>query len=102
MAVYRVHFSWKEKEYILKASSLDLTHPYFVSIKDLILPKESSYLINPADDELRKTFDGVRQLMLPFQSVALIEEYREDPDIDDETETTSKGKVISNRIFKKD
>ena len=38
MNIFRVHFTWKEKEYALKATSLDMTHPYFVSIKDLVLP----------------------------------------------------------------
>lgn len=79
--IYRVHFSWKETEYTLKARSLDMTHPYFVCIKDLVLPPEDSVLINPADDEIRKKFGEVRQLMLPLQSVSLIEEYREDPDL---------------------
>lgn len=81
MSVFRVHFTWKNKEYSLKATSLDMTHPYFVSIKDLLLP-EGSLLINPADDEIRKNFGGVRQLLLPFSAVSLIEEYRRDPDGD--------------------
>lgn len=101
MAVYRVHFTWKEKEYTLKAESLDMTHPYFVCIKDLLLPEEKSYLINPADDEIRKHFEGVRQLLLPFQSVSLIEEYREDPDKLDQSGEPAKGKVITSPVFKK-
>jgi hypothetical protein len=79
MSVFRIHFSWKDKEYVLKAEGLDMTHPYFVAIKDLVLPEEG-VLINPADDDLRKKFGRVRQLMLPFQAVSLIEEYKEDPD----------------------
>ncbi len=101
MAVYRVHFTWKEKEYCLKAESLDMTHPYFVCIKDLLLPEEKSYLINPADDEIRKNFSEVRQLLLPFQSVSLIEEYREDPDKSAPREGTEKGKLITSPVFKK-
>ncbi len=100
MTIYRVHFTWQEKEYALKATSLDMTHPYFVAIKDLVLPQEKSYLINPADDEIRKNFAGVRQLMLPFQSISLIEEYPQDPD-QSSHDSGSQGKVISNRIFKK-
>lgn len=99
MAVYRVHFTWKEKEFTLKASSLDMTHPYFVCIKDLILPEEKSYLINPADDEIRKHFGGVRQLMLPLQSVSIIEEYKEDPD--PKEAASSAGKIISDRFSSK-
>lgn len=96
MTIYRVHFSWKEKEYILKATLLDLTHPYFVSIKDLILPKESSVLINPADDEIRKNFGKVRHLMLPFQSVSLIEEFSEDPDKEDHETLNQTKSIIKN------
>ena len=70
--VFRVHFTWKDKEYVLKAHSLDMTHPYFVCIKDLILPADSRVLINPSDDDIRQKFGDVRQLMLPFQSVPLL------------------------------
>lgn len=100
MAVYRVHFTWKEKEYTLKATSLDMTHPYFVCIKDIVLPEEKSYLINPADDEIRKHFDGVRQLMIPFQSVSMVEEYPIDPD-PKQSEVTAPKKIITDRFAKK-
>ena len=103
MNIFRVHFTWKEKAYELKARSLDMTHPYFVSIKDLVLPEESSVLINPADDEIRKNFSGVRQLMLPFQSVSLIEEFTEDPDADKTSPTPRppKGEVVHTGRFNK-
>lgn len=99
MNIFRVHFTWKEKEYTLKALSLDMTHPYFVSIKDLVLPEKSSVLINPADDEIRKNFGEVRQLMLPFQSVSLIEEYKEDPDLKKEEKRSIKGEVVKSDKF---
>jgi len=99
MNVFRVHFTWKEKEYALKAYSLDMTHPYFVSIKDLLLPEESNVLINPADDEIRKKFGSVRQLMLPFQSVSLIEEFVEDPDMEKPALKTPKGEVVRTDCF---
>lgn len=101
MNIFRVHFTWKEKEYTLKAYNLDMTHPYFVSIKDLVLPAESNVLINPADDEIRKNFGSVRQLMLPFQSVSLIEEFLEDPDLKEPDQESPKGEIISNKRFKK-
>ena len=74
MSLYRVHFTWKGKELQLSARSLDLTHPYFVSIKDLVFPTETKLIINPADDELNKAFGGSKHLMIPFQTVQLIEE----------------------------
>ncbi len=101
MPIYRLHFTWKEKEYILKAKSLDLTHPYFVCIKDLVLPEESPVLITPADDEIRRSFSAVRQLMVPFQAVSLIEEFTCDPDLNKEEKKSSKGEVVVNKRFMK-
>ena len=102
MNIFRVHFTWKEKQYELKARSLDMTHPYFVSIKDLVLPADNGVLINPADDEIRKNFADVRQLMLPFQSVSLIEEFTEDPDAKRAKQPPAKGgKMVADRFKKK-
>ncbi|MBI9105109.1 MAG: DUF1820 family protein [Spirochaetales bacterium] len=78
MSIYRVHFKWKDKDLQLKASSLDLTHPYFVSIRDLILNKESRLIIDPSEDEVRRLFGKVEHLMIPFQTVSLIEEFRDE------------------------
>ena len=58
VSLYRVHFKWKEKEVELMARSLDLTHPYFVSIKNLVFPTEPKLVINPAEEETRRTFGG--------------------------------------------
>ncbi len=74
MSIYRVLFTWKGKELELKARSLDLTHPYFVSIKDLIFPEGPKLIINPAEDELLKNFGKSKHIMIPFQTVHLIEE----------------------------
>ncbi len=96
--VFRVHFTWKKKEYTLKAHDLDMTHPYFVAIKDLVLPPPGGVLINPADDEIRKNFQDVRQLMLPFQSVSLIEEFKQDPDTKSD-DAAPKGEIIASSAF---
>ncbi|MFW5712628.1 MAG: DUF1820 family protein [Spirochaetota bacterium] len=82
MSLYRVHFTWNEKEVVLKARSLDLTHPYFVSIKDIILPKKNQLIIDPSEDEILKTFGEADHLMLPFQKVYLIEELKNTPEAD--------------------
>lgn len=78
MSLYRVHFKWKEKEVELMARKLDLTHPYFVSIKDIIFKNKSGILINPAQDDVKKTFGEAEHLMIPFQTVSLIEELSEE------------------------
>lgn len=78
MSVYKVHFTWKNKEIVLKAKSLDLTHPYFVSIRDIDLPTGTKIIIDPTEDEVRKTFGSADHLMIPFQTVSLIEELSEE------------------------
>jgi hypothetical protein len=77
--VYRIHFTWNKKEVSIKAASLDLTHPYFVSIKGLIFPASSSLIIDPARDELAKAFGEADHIMIPFQTVSLIEELKDTP-----------------------
>ena len=84
--MYRVHFKWKEKDIQLTAKSLDLTHPYFVSIKNLIFPTGKKLIINPSEDDVRRAFKDSDHLMIPFQSVKLIEELS--------TESAKKNRVM--------
>jgi hypothetical protein len=77
LSLYRVHFKWKDKEIQLTAKSLDLTHPYFVSIKDLVFSDKKTMIINPAQDDIMKAFGNSKHLMIPFQTVLLIEELEE-------------------------
>ena len=78
MSIYRVYFKWKDKDVELTAKSLDLSHPYFVSIKDLVFVDKSSLIINPAQDDVRRDFGKANHLMIPFQTVTLIEEINEE------------------------
>ena len=64
-----------------------MTHPYFVSLKGLIFPEARSVIIDPSEDELRREFGEAEHIMLPFQSVALIEEIPDRP-------PSETGKVI--------
>jgi hypothetical protein len=78
MSVYKVHFKWKEKEIFLTAKSLDMTHPYFVSIKDLIFSAKKKIIIDPTEDEVKNRFGDVEHIMIPFQAVTFIEEYSDE------------------------
>jgi len=78
MSLYRVHFKWKNKDIQLTAKSLDLTHPYFVSIKDLVFSKEQKLIINPSEEDIHRAFGNSNHLMIPFQTVSLIEELNKD------------------------
>ncbi len=60
------------------ARSLDLTHPYFVSIKDLVFPKGKNLIIDPSEDDVRKTFSETNHIMIPLQSVSMIEELQDE------------------------
>jgi len=80
MSLYRVHFTWNEKDVVLKARKLDLTHPYFVSIKDILLPAKNQLIIDPSEDEIIKYFGEADHLMIPFQKVFLIEELKDEPE----------------------
>ncbi|MDA3951179.1 MAG: DUF1820 family protein [Spirochaeta sp.] len=91
MSTYRIHFTWNEKNRIIESRSLDMTHPYFVSITGLIFPEKSAVIIAPDADELRREFGDADHLMIPFQSVQLIEEYTAQQQ---NTHSHETGKVI--------
>ena len=71
--MYKVHFRLKDTEYQLVAASLDLTHPYFVSIKDMDLTYEDGLVVNPHLENTKKRFKDVSNIMIPLQNVVLIE-----------------------------
>jgi len=77
VSIYRVHFKWKDKDLVLRARNLDLTHPYFVSITDLVFPEGKKLIIDPSEDDVRRMFGKSDHLMIPFQTVALIEEFKD-------------------------
>ncbi len=78
MGMFRIHFTYDKKEVVLLAKNLDMTHPYFVSIKNIELPKSSPLIIDPNRDSVEKQFGQSYHLMIPFQSVSLIEELQEE------------------------
>jgi len=71
--VFKVHFQLKGVDYELVAADLDLTHPYFVSIKEMDLDYEEGMVVNPHLENTKKRFQETSNIMIPFQSVALIE-----------------------------
>lgn len=75
--MYKVYFTLKDEAYELVAASLDLSHPYFVSIKDLDLDYEEGLVVNPHLENTRKRFQNTTNIMIPFQTVHLIEKVPE-------------------------
>jgi hypothetical protein len=78
MALFKIQVRLSDKEVVFYAKELDMTHPYFVSIKNLVFQNESVLLINPAENEIYKKFKNSKNIMFPVQSVLLIEEVPED------------------------
>lgn len=74
--MYRVHFQIKGVEYELVAESLDLSHPYFVSIKHIDFDYAEGMVVNPHMENTRKRFRDTVTLMIPLQNCALIEQIR--------------------------
>ncbi|MCB1049159.1 MAG: DUF1820 family protein [Acidobacteria bacterium] len=72
--MYKVHFRLKDTDYELVAESLDLSHPYFVSIKDFVLDYDEGIVVNPHLENTRKRFKGIANIMIPVQSCSLIEQ----------------------------
>lgn len=77
--LYKVHFRFKDTDFELVAESLDLSHPYFVSIKDIRLDFDEGTLVNPHLENTRKRFRGIDNLMIPVQNCALIEQFPWNP-----------------------
>jgi hypothetical protein len=71
--VFKVFFNLKNVEYELVAADLDLSHPYFVSIKDFDLDYDEGLVVNPHLENTRKRFRHTETIMIPFQSCSLIE-----------------------------
>jgi len=95
--LYKVHFRWRDEDYELVAKSLDLTHPFFVSIKDIDLEYDEGVVVNPRLENTRKQFREATTLMIPAQSVSLIEQV---PSRDKKRETVSdpEGRVLKIRV----
>ncbi|MFH1729547.1 MAG: DUF1820 family protein [Pseudomonadota bacterium] len=72
--MYRVSFKLETKNYEVMAKTLDMSHPYFVTIKDLHFEDQSAIVISPSGNESKKRFEASKFIMIPLQSLALIEE----------------------------
>lgn len=75
--MFKVYFKLKDTEFEIVAGDLDLSHPYFVSIKDFDLDYDKSLVVNPQLENTRKRFRDIETIMIPFQCCSLIEKVPE-------------------------
>lgn len=84
--IYRVFFSSNGKNYELYAREVASAEVYgFVAVSGLLFGEATSLLLNPAEESLKKEFEGVDRILLPYHQVSRI----------DEVEREGRGKVIA-------
>ncbi len=83
--IYRVFFTSQGKAYEVYARQVGQAELYgFVVIEGLLFGETSSLLHNPAEESLKKEFEGVERFMVPYHQVNRI----------DEVEREGRGKMV--------
>lgn len=84
--IYRIFFTSQGKAYELYARKVEQADLYgFVMIEGLLFGETSSLLHNPAEEGLKKEFEGVDRFYVPYHQVNRI----------DEVEREGRGKIVS-------
>lgn len=82
----RVFFTSNGKAYELYARTVEAADIYgFVQISGLLFGETSSVLLNPAEESLKKEFEGVDRILVPYHQISRI----------DEVDREGRGKVVS-------
>ena len=72
---FRIIFVSSNKIYEIYARVVTSSAIYgFIEVSDLILEKENKILVDPNEDELKREFEGVKRMYIPFHSVVRIDE----------------------------
>ncbi len=83
---YRIFFASNGKAYELYARQVASADIYgFVEISGLLFGETASVLLNPAEESLKKEFEGVDRILLPYHQVSRI----------DEVDREGRGKVVA-------
>ncbi len=84
--VFRIFFTSQGKGYELYARKVEQADLYgFVVVEGLLFGEKSSLLHDPAEESLKKEFEGVDRFLVPFHQISRI----------DEVDKEGRGKVIS-------
>lgn len=77
--IYRVFFTNQGKGYELYARKVDQSDIYgFVAIEGLLFGEQSSLLHSPAEESLKKEFEDVDRILVPFHQVSRIDEVKKE------------------------
>jgi len=74
-SLYRIFFTSQEKAYEIYARKVEQAELYgFVLIEDIVFGEKSTIVVDPGEECLKSEFGGVKRLMIPYHSVARIDE----------------------------
>ena len=77
--LYRIQFVTGKKEFDIKAQIVRESEFFgFMEISDFILTDPSKVVITPEEDSLKKEFESVKRILIPYQHVKRIDEFEED------------------------
>ena len=83
---YRIFFAGNGNVYELYARHVASADIYgFVEIAGLLFGETTSVLLNPAEESLKKEFEGVDRILLPYHQISRI----------DEVDREGRGKVVT-------
>lgn len=72
--LYRIRFLTQDQLYELYAKRVVQGELYgFVTIEEIVFERGSSIVVDPAEEKLRKEFEGVRRTMVPMHAVVRID-----------------------------
>jgi hypothetical protein len=76
--LFRVQFLTGKKEFDIKALQVKDSEFFgFLEISDFVLTDPSKVVITPEEDELKKEFEGIKRILVPYQHIRRIDEYNE-------------------------
>ncbi len=77
--LFRVQFTTGKKEFDIKAQKVKESEFFgFLEISDFILTDPSKVVITPEEDSLKKEFEDVKRILIPYQHIKRIDELSEE------------------------
>jgi hypothetical protein len=77
--LFRVQFSTGKKDFDIKAQEVKESEFFgFLEVSDFVITDPTKVVITPEEDTLKKEFESVKRILIPYQHVKRIDEFEED------------------------
>jgi hypothetical protein len=77
--LFRVQFSTGKKDFDIKAQEVKESEFFgFLEVSDFVITDPTKVVITPEEDSLKKEFESVKRILIPYQHVKRIDEFEED------------------------